>query len=248
MPPLEEKEKNRERYRRQLIIDGWGEEGQERLANSRAFIAGAGGLGCPVAMGLACAGVGTITICDSDRVELSNLNRQFLHTEENLGTPKAESARQALSRRNSTIRIITLTEKISDDNVAGLIGDVDIILDCLDNFTARLALNRYSVDRGIPLVHGAIWGMEGRVTFIHPPHTPCLGCLYPAMPPAGGEIPVLGSVAAATGNIQATEAVLHLRGTPPSLAGSLLILDYATMHFQRLTMGRDRSCSHCAQP
>ena len=237
---------NSTRYKRQRIIPGWGDHSQKELAHGRAFIAGAGGLGCPAAMALACAGVGQITICDADRVELSNLNRQFLHTEKNLGTPKAKSAAQALTRRNSTLRIVPLVQRITTENIEELVGNADIILDCLDNLAGRRVLNHFAVAKGIPLVHAAIWGLEGRVTTLLPPQTPCLHCLYPTDPPDESEIPALGAVAAATGNIQATEAISYLINGRPSLLNKMLILDFSGMDFQRLAITANPSCPVCA--
>ncbi len=234
-----------ERYRRQIIIDGWGIKTQEKIENSKVFILGAGGLGCPVALNLTSAGVGNIRICDSDTVELSNLNRQFLHAEQNVGVDKTTSAVQFLSRYNSGVNFTTITKKVTEDNVDELVADADIILDCVDNFPARYALNQCALRKNIPLVHGAVWGMEGRVTLINPPETPCLSCLFPVAP-AKEEIPVLGVVACATGSLQAMETINYLCGYPPNLKGKMLIMDYSTMRSQTLEVARNPSCPVCA--
>jgi len=235
---------DQQRYRRQLLIDGWGVETQKRLRDSRVFILGAGGLGCPVALNLTSAGVGHITICDADQVEMSNLNRQFLHQEKNVGVNKTESALQFLSAFNSAVDFTTVTQKVTRENVDELVGDADIIMDCVDNFPARHALNQCAIRKKIPLVHGAVWGMEGRVTFLYPPATPCLCCLFPVAP-RGEEIPVLGVVACATGSIQATEAIHYLCGGRQSLQGKMLIMDYSTMHFQTLELEKNPNCPIC---
>jgi adenylyltransferase/sulfurtransferase len=234
------------RYRRQLLLDGWGTKTQKKLKSSRVFIAGAGGLGCPVAVNLTSAGIGNITICDCDTVEMSNLNRQFLHTEKNIGVDKTASALQVLSQFNSEINFSAINEKISADTVDDLVADADIILDCLDNFSARYALNECALRKHIPLVHGAVWGMEGRVTFLNPPETPCLACLFP-LPPQQEEIPVLGVVTCATGSLQAMEAIQFLNGSQPSLAGEMLIMDYSVMRLQRLEISRNPDCPACSR-
>jgi adenylyltransferase/sulfurtransferase len=233
-----------ERYRRQILLDGWGTETQERLGRSRVFIAGVGGLGCPVALNLTSAGVGNITMCDSDTVDISNLNRQFLHAEKNIGIEKTVSALQLLSQFNSGIHFTAITENITADNVDELVADADIILDCLDNFTARYALNQCAIRRHIPLVHGAVWGMEGRVIVFQPPATPCLACLFPTAPKQE-EIPILGAVTSATGSIQAMEAIRFLSGGLPSLSGRMLIMDYPDMQFQTLEISRNTNCPVC---
>ena len=234
-----------ERYRRQILIDGWGTETQEKLKNSKVFIAGAGGLGCPVALNLTSAGIGNITICDSDTVELSNLNRQFLHAEKNIGLDKTISALQVLSRFNSGVNLTPISEKITPDNVDELVADADIILDCVDNFAARYALNQCAIRKQIPMVHGAVWGLEGRVTFFTPPTTPCLACLFP-IAPAQQEIPVLGVVTCATGSLQAMEAIHYLAGSRPCLRGEMLVMDYSAMRFQSLEVSRTPDCPVCA--
>ncbi len=246
MLPLTDKPVDYERYRRQILIDGWGLETQKRLAQSSVFIAGVGGLGCPVALNLTSAGVGNITLCDSDTVESTNLNRQFLHTEQNIGLEKTSSALQFLTRFNSGIKFTTHTCEITEDNVDQLVADADIILDCLDNFAARYALNQCAIRKGIPMVHGAVWGMEGRVTVFHPPQTPCLSCIFPVAPKPQ-EIPVLGAVTSATGSVQAMEALIYLAGSHPPLRGEILIMDYSSMHFQTLEIGRIPTCPVCSR-
>jgi adenylyltransferase/sulfurtransferase len=244
MLPLNGADTTQQRYRRQLLIDGWGQKTQDRLAASRVFIAGAGGLGCPVALNLTSAGIGRITICDCDTVDSTNLNRQFLHREDSIGVPKTDSALQFLTRFNSGIEFTTHGCRITEDNVDDLVGDADIIMDCLDNFEARYALNRCAMRRDIPLVHGAVWGLEGRVTVFHPPQTPCLACMFP-VPPPEQEIPVLGTVTSATGSVQAMEAILFLAGMHTPLQGEMLIMDYSSMYFQSLTIGRRPDCPAC---
>src|SRR5664280_32089 len=173
------------RYGRQMLLDKWGEEGQRRLKASSVFIAGAGGLGSPAAIYLAVAGVGRIRICDMDSLEPTNLNRQILHDHTRVGVNKSISARQTLALTNPHVEVTALTERIAADNVDSLVGDADIILDCLDNFATRYVLNEAAARLRIPLVYGSVWGMEGRLNFFQPPETPCLRCLFPEGPPKG---------------------------------------------------------------
>jgi len=233
------------RYRRQIILPGWGEEAQQKLSRSTVFVAGAGGLGSPVAVNLTVAGVGRIRICDSDTIDITNLNRQFLHTEQRIDSSKTLSAQATLSAINSEIFLEPISQKITDHNVDEIVGDAQLIIDCLDNFDGRNALNQCAIRKRIPMIHGAVWGMEGRITFLHPPETPCLACLFPKAP-VRQEIPVLGAVACATGSLQAIEAIKYLVNSGPILMGRMLIMDYATMRFQELETEKNPHCPVCA--
>jgi adenylyltransferase/sulfurtransferase len=235
-----------DRYRRQIILPNWGVETQEKLKRATVFVAGAGGLGCPASMNLALAGVGRIRICDADTVDLTNLNRQFLHGEDCVGLKKVESACSSLCSVNSDITIEPVHETITIDNVDELVGEADIIIDCLDNFTTRRVLNRSAIRKHIPMVHGAVWGMEGRITFIAPPKTPCLDCIFPNSPERR-EIPVIGAIAGSIGSLQALEAIKYLTGQGELLTGRLLILDGLSMEFQVLELKRDPDCPICGQ-
>jgi len=237
-------EYDKTRYQRQMLIAGWGEEGQRRLKASRVFLAGAGGLGSPVSVYLAVAGVGELRICDSDRSELSNLNRQMLHSDERLGEWKTVSAKETLQRLNPTIAITTCHDRLEGSNVNSIVGKPDIIVDCLDNFETRYVLNRYSVSTGIPLVHGAIWGMAGQVTFLHPPETPCLRCIFPEEPPKA-VFPVVGASPGLAGCIQAMEVLKFLTTVGTNLKGRLLVFDGEEMTFDLLTVRRRPSCPDC---
>jgi molybdopterin/thiamine biosynthesis adenylyltransferase len=184
--------KELKRYNRQMMIKGWGEETQGKIKASTVFIAGAGGLGSPVSIYLAVAGVGTIRICDFDSPDWTNLNRQILHNHHRIGINKALSAKLTLEELNPDVRIEALTDKIIADNVDELVGDADLIMDCTDNFQTRYLLNESAIRKNIPLIHGSIWGLDGRLTFIQPPGTPFLSCYFPESP--SEEIfPVLGA-------------------------------------------------------
>ena len=234
----------RQRYTRQMMIPNWGEEAQRRLKASQVFIAGAGGLGSPVSFNLAVAGIGRISICDFDSPELSNLNRQFLHDDSRIGVNKAESAKRTLTRLNPHVRIDAITEKIDEANVDRLVGDSNLILDCMDNYPTRFTLNASAVRKGIPLVHGSIWGFEARVTFLHSPATPCLACIFKAAPPKE-VFPVLGATPGITGTIQAMEAIKYLAGVGSLLKGRLLCCDFLEMKFFEVKVRKDPSCPVC---
>jgi len=232
------------RYDRQMLIDGWGAEGQARLKASSVFIAGAGGLGSPVAIYLAVAGVGEIRICDADRVELSNLNRQIMHTDSRISQLKSASAGKTLEELNPSLKVVTYSDYLDGDSVAGLVGTPHIVVDCLDNFETRYVLNAYCVAHNIPLVHGAIWGMTGQTTFVHSPATPCLRCLVPEPPPK--EIfPVVGVTPGVIGCLQATEVLKYLTGVGTTLKGRLLIFDGEDMVFNAVKIERQPSCPDC---
>ncbi len=236
--------RERERYHRQLILPGWGEQTQERLKRASVFIAGAGGLGSPVAQYLAAAGVGTLRICDSGRVELSNLNRQLLHSDRDLSRPKVRSAARTVRRVNPHVRVVPLREAIDEDSVEELVGDAGLLLDCLDNFPTRQVLNAFAVRRGLPLIHAGVTGWCGQITFLHPPATACLACLVPESPPQE-VFPILGATAGMLGCLEALEALKYLAGAGPLLVGRMLFCDGQAMQFQEVAVSRDPRCPVC---
>ncbi|MBN1853157.1 MAG: HesA/MoeB/ThiF family protein [Pirellulales bacterium] len=233
-----------ERYSRQMMMDGWGEPAQNKLKESTVFIAGAGGLGSPVTIYLAIAGVGHLRICDFDIIQMSNLNRQILHDPARIGMNKALSAELTLRAMNPDIRVTAITEKITDRNADDLIGDADLVIDCTDNFPTRYILNEAALGKHIPLVHGAIWGMDGRITFIHPPETPCLRCMIPEPPPQE-TCPVLGATPGVIGTLQVLEAIKYLTGIGELLKGQLLAWEGEKARFVKLTFPRDPNCPTC---
>ncbi|OGX41116.1 MAG: adenylyltransferase, partial [Omnitrophica WOR_2 bacterium RIFCSPHIGHO2_02_FULL_68_15] len=220
MPALTREEQ--ERYQRQMRLEGWGEAGQQRLKQASVLIVGAGGLGSPAALYLAAAGVGTLRICDSDAVELSNLNRQILHAQDRLGINKAQSAQRTLEALNPQIRVVAIAEHLDETNVERVLGDAELILDCLDNFPTRYLLSDTALHRHIPMIHAAVWGLEGRLTVLAPPATPCLRCLYPESPPKE-TFPVVGAAPGVLGCLQAMEALKWLTGLGTPLTGRLLV-------------------------
>jgi adenylyltransferase/sulfurtransferase len=235
---------DRTRYNRQMMLESWGDAGQRRIKNSSVFIAGAGGLGSPVAMYLAAAGVGELRICDSDTVEPSNLNRQILHSDSRVGQVKAFSAARTLREINPSICVETYPEYLDQDNEERIIGQPSLIVDCLDNYATRYLLNEYCFHHNIPLVHAALWGLMGQLTFIHPPETPCLRCLFPEAPPKS-VFPVLGATAGVLGTLQAMETLKYLAGIGETLKGRLLLFDGEDMSFTNLCVNRLPDCPVC---
>ena len=237
---------DKERYTRQLLFEPWGDTGQKILETASVFIAGAGGLGSPAALYLTAAGVGNVHICDSDEVELSNLNRQILHDEKAINSPKVDSARNKLTALNSGVTLKTSRIRIDDGNAAGLIGDAQVVIDCLDNFNARYILNRHAVRLGIPLVHAGIMGMAGQITVISPPETPCLYCLFPDMEQPKGPIPVVGAAVGVLGALEAVETLKLLLNMGEPLKGKLLIYDGLTAAFESVAVSPNPECPVCS--
>jgi len=240
-------EKEKQRYDRQIMIYGFGEAGQEKLKKAKVFIAGAGGLGSPVATYLAAAGIGTLRIADHDTVELSNLNRQVLHWEENIGNEKAASAAEKLRKLNPEITIETIPETITEANASRLVGDADLIVDAMDNLPTRYLLNKTAIEKGIPFFHGAVYGFEGRAMTVIPGKTACLNCLYHGAEVPREKFPVIGVTPAVIGCIQATEVIKYITGMGELLTGRLLNYDALRMQFSEFKVNRDPECEHCGK-
>jgi adenylyltransferase/sulfurtransferase len=231
-----------DRYDRQIRL--FGVEGQEKIAGSKVFIAGAGGLGSPISVYLAAAGVGEIVIVDDDEVELSNLNRQILHWERDVGKKKAVSAREKLCEMNSEIVVETMAETISEENVSRLVGDSDLVIDAMDNFPVRYLLNETAIRNRIPFIHGAIFGFHGQATTVLPGVSACLRCIFPQAPPPA-TFPVVGVTPGIIGLIQATEAIKYITGTGELLAGRLLLWDGLAPTLETMEVSRDPLCRDC---
>ena len=232
------------RYDRQMMLPGFGEEGQERLKNSRVLIAGVGGLGSPLAFYLAAAGVGQIVLADSDTADLSNLNRQILHWEPDLGRAKVDSAAEKLSKLNSAVEIIPRRTRIAEETAPGLVEGCDLIVDALDNFETRHLLNRISQETGIPFLYGGIHGLTGMLSLFVPGRTGCLACVFPrSIPPE--VFPVLGTTPGVIASLQATEAVKYLVGFGDLLENRLLIYNGMEMSFHQVEIPADPDCRVC---
>jgi len=232
----------RERYRRQIPL--FGEEGQERLKKAEIFIAGAGGLGCPVALYLAVAGIGTITVADGDTVDRTNLNRQILHYDRNIGMKKTVSAEEKLHEVNPDIRINAIDTTIDAANVSRLVGHADGIVDALDNYPTRYLLNTTALEKKIPFFHGAISGFYGQATTIVPGKTACFACIFPNSP-VKEDFPVVGVTPGFIGMVQATEVLKYLTGRGNLLADRLLIWDGLESQAEEIVIGKNPSCPVC---
>jgi len=232
------------RYDRQIMIPEIGREGQERLKNAKVFIAGAGGLGSPVSIYLAVAGIGHIRIADHDTVDPSNLNRQILHWNRDIGNLKVASAEEKLHNLNPYIKVEITSETIDEKNVAAMTDGFDAIVDAMDNFPTRYILNKAAVEKDIPFFHGAVRGLEGRAMTIIPGKSACLRCMYHGIPPVE-KFPVIGVTPAIIGSIQATEVIKYLVGMGDLLTDRLLIYDGMKMTFKEFKIRKNPECDHC---
>ena len=233
----------KKRYSRQILF--FGEDGQEKLKRTCVFIAGAGGLGSVISIYMAAAGFGKIRIVDCDAVELSNLNRQILHSNADVGRPKAMSAYETLTGINPEIEVEALVETISEDNIHQLLQGSHLIMDAMDNFPVRYLLNRAALRRKIPLFHGAISGYQGQATTIIPGKTACLSCLFPRSPPAT-IFPALGSTCGVIGSIQVTEAVKYVTGYGKLLENRLVLWDGLNGCLDEMDYERNAACRECS--
>jgi len=239
------------RYSRHILLPELGIEGQERLLASRALLIGAGGLGSPAALYLASAGVGRITICDGDAVDLTNLQRQIVHRTESIGQPKVESARATLRSINPEVEIVTVPERVSESRIAELTAGVDVVLDGSDNFETRHAVNRACVRHRKPLVSGAAVRFDGQIAVfdMRQPDAPCYACLFPE---AGDQedvrcavMGVFAPITGIVGTIQAAEALKLLAGTGDALTGRLLLIDALAMQLRTIKFRKDTGCAVC---
>jgi len=234
----------KQRYDRQMMIPGIGEAGQEKIKKARVVIAGTGGLGSPIALYLTAAGVGTLRIIDNDKVELSNLNRQILHWDKDIGKAKTASAYDKLSKLNKNVTIETVHMTIDKRNVSQLTEGFNVIVDAMDNMKTRYLLNQVAIKHQVPFVHGAVSGLEGRAMTVIPGKTACIKCVYHGLPPKA-KFPVLGTTPAVIGAIEATEVIKYITGIGTLLTDRLLIYDGLNMKFTELKVVRNINCEHC---
>lgn len=235
-----------QRYNRNILIEGFGEEGQRKLKAARVLVVGAGGLGSPVLLYLAAAGVGTLGIIDNDKVSLSNLQRQIIHFTEDTGREKTVSAQEKIARLNPEVDIITYNETFCERNAGELIESYDFIVDCCDNYESKFLINDTCVRAGKAFSHGAVLSMKGEVMTVVP-GSPCYRCVFDKQPeegviPNASQAGVLGSVAGIVGSIQATEAIKYITGVGELLTGKILIVDARSMNFFPLKVSRE--CKH----
>jgi sulfur-carrier protein adenylyltransferase/sulfurtransferase len=240
-----------DRYRRHLILPGVGPEGQARLKASRVLIVGAGGLGSPVALYLAAAGVGTIGLVDNDRVDATNLQRQLLHGTRDVGRSKLQSARDRLHDVNPHVQVALHASWLTSANALDILPGYDVVVDGTDNFATRYLVNDACVLLGIPNVHGSVFRFDGQASVFGLPDGPCYRCLYPEPPPPDmvpncAEGGVLGVLPGLVGTIQATETLKLLLGLGDTLSGRLLMIDALGMSFRTVRLARDPDCPVCS--
>ncbi|WP_340537565.1 adenylyltransferase/sulfurtransferase MoeZ [Nocardioides sp. GXZ039] len=241
------------RYSRHLIIPDVGMTGQKRLKNAKVLVIGAGGLGSPALLYLAAAGVGTLGIAEFDEVDESNLQRQIIHGQSDIGRPKAESARDAIREANPYVEVIVHPERLDNDNVMGIFEGYDLIVDGTDNFATRYMVNDAAYFLGIPYVWGSIYRFDGQASVFWPtsgPDAPCYRCLYPEPPPPGmvpscAEGGVLGVLCASIGSIQVNEAIKVLTGIGDPAVGKLVIYDALELEWRKLKVRKDPNCALC---
>ena len=240
------------RYARHIILPEVGGEGQKKLLGAKVLLIGAGGLGSPVALYLAAAGVGTIGIVDFDIVDRSNLQRQIIHTTADLDRPKLESARDKMVAMNPDINVVLHNLRLESTNVHDVFRDYSIIVDGTDNFPTRYLVNDAAVMKGKAVVHGSIFRFEGQVTVFKSPEGPCYRCLYPEPPPPGmvpscQEAGVLGVLPGVVGSLQAVEVIKLIIGKGDPLIGKLLLYDALKTDFRKLNLRRDPKCVLCGE-
>lgn len=241
------------RYSRHILLDEIDIEGQEKLLAAHALIIGAGGLGSPAALYLASAGIGIITLVDDDTVDLTNLQRQILHTTERIGQAKVVSGQKTLSDINPGINIVALKERVSGERLNELVSQASVVLDCSDNFATRHAINRACVANRVPLVSGAAIKFDGQISMFdaRSGNAPCYACLFPEEQQFEevncGTMGVFAPLVGIIGSMQAAEALKLVAGIGTSLAGRLLLLDARTMEWSSIKIARNASCSICGQ-
>jgi sulfur-carrier protein adenylyltransferase/sulfurtransferase len=242
----------RERYSRHLLVPEVGLEGQMKLLEAKVLCLGAGGLGSPIALYLAAAGVGTLGIVDDDVVDLSNLQRQVIHSTEKIGVPKVDSAGEAIKALNPDVDVVKYQTRLDASNIMEIIAGYDVVVDGVDNFPTRYLLNDASVRLGIPVVSAAILGFEGQLSVFKPFDGPCYRCLFPVPPPAElapscGANGVLGVLPGTMGLLQATEVIKLITGAGEPLIGRLLMYDALEASTTELKVRRDPECPICSR-
>jgi molybdopterin/thiamine biosynthesis adenylyltransferase len=242
----------RERYSRHLLLDEVGPEGQQKLLDAKVLLLGAGGLGSPTGLYLAAAGVGTLGIVDNDTVDLSNLQRQVIHSSERIGVPKVDSAEQTITALNPDVKVEKYAVRLGAENIMDILPGYDIVVDGLDNFPTRYLLNDASVRLRIPVVSAAILGFEGQLSVFKPYDGPCYRCLFPVPPPAElapscGANGVLGVLPGTMGLLQATEVIKLILGEGDPLVGRLLMYDALAARVTEVKVRRDPACPICSR-
>jgi len=241
-----------ERYSRHILLQDVGVEGQEKILEARVLIVGAGGLGCPVALYLAAAGVGTIGIIDCDTVDISNLQRQIAHTTKDLHRPKVESAREKMLAINPGVSVRIYQDYLNAGNIREIIRDYDFVVDGTDNFPTKFLVNDACVMEKIPFSHGGILRFDGQTTTVVPDKSACYRCIFREPPPPDAvptcsQAGVLGAIAGMLGTIQAAEALKYITGTGVLLTDRLLSFNAKTMDFRKIKLTRQADCPVCGE-
>lgn len=239
-----------ERYSRNIAIGLIGAKGQLKLLSSKVLVVGAGGLGSPILLYLAAAGIGTIGIVDSDVVDLGNLQRQIAHGSADVGRRKVDSAAESIARLNPEVRVNLYPERFTRESAGKLLASYDAAIDATDNFETRYVLNDVCIEQGKPFIHGSVMRFEGQASVFWPPRGPCYRCVFPAPPgrgllPSAAEAGVLGCAPGVIGCVEAMETVKILLGIGKPLMGRLLLFDGLSGNFGEVSLKRDPSCPSC---
>ena len=235
-----------ERYNRQMLIEGWGLEGQRKLKASKVAVVGIGGLGCISSLNLVAAGVGSITLIDKDKSSLTDLNRQILYSQEDLGQFKAEVAKRKLEAFNPEVAVEAMIQEVTEAKLPDILRGSDVVVDGLDNWRTRFLVNDYCVEKGTPFVHAGVSEFYGQLITVAPRRGPCLRCIFPKEPAEVKVVPVLGATPAVLASLQVMEVVKLITGIGKPLIGRMLFLDGEEMVFETAEVKRNPACPVCA--
>lgn len=235
-----------ERYSRQILIDSWGIEGQLKLKSSSVAVVGVGGLGCVSSTYLAAAGVGKLRLIDKDKTSLSDLNRQVLYTQSDIGQFKAETAKRKLEALNPEVKVEAVLEDVTEDNVPTVIGKINVIVDGLDNWKTRFTVNEYCVKNHTPFVHAGVSQLYGQITTVISGRGPCLRCIFPQGPKETKVNPIFGGTPSTLASLQAAEAVKILTGIGKPLVGRMLFVDAEEMTIETAEIKKNPNCAVCS--
>lgn len=235
-----------ERYGRQMLIPGWGKEGQKKLKSARVVVAGAGGLGCPASVYLVAAGIGKLIIIDKEKFELSNLNRQILGWQRDIGRFKAEAAAEKLKALNPEVEVEPVIAEITEENAHELIDNANVVVDAMDNWGTRFILNKACVEKGIPFVHAGVFGLCGQLTTVVPGKGPCLRCILPETPKETAGFPVPGVTPAFFAILQVIEVLKLIIGFGEKLTGKMVLFDGEDMSVKVINVEKRPDCPICS--
>ena len=236
-----------ERYSRQMMIEGWGVDGQRRLRNARVVVVGVGGLGCPASIYLTAAGVGRLLLVDRGRFKLNNLNRQILGWTGDVGRLKVEAAKEKLEALNPEVKVDALAVEVTKENARDLIRGASVVVDGMDNWRTRFIINEACVRERIPFIHAGVSEFHGQLTTIIPGESPCLRCIFPENPPEMELFPVLGATPSLFASLQVMEAIKIITGIGEPLTGRMLFFNGKDMDFALIEVKRNSNCPTCGE-